>query len=253
MSNALGFVHTLIQKLKEDKITHYCAYVSFYATISFIPFFVSVLILLGKSIHASGGDIAVFLSDNIPQNIYKLILYLVTDVMKEDRISLLSFPPVTLLWSSSRAITALSEALDCIYNVKSDKGFVKRNIDGLYRTLAFVTAIAVVLTLCGSFTASRFLQTVKLPLTFIVLIGIYTFLPSVRQKAKAQLLGAGFATLGWALFSFAFSLYLEHFTDKSYVYGGLSSLIVLLLWIYFCVMILFIGAEINNLLLCKKV
>lgn len=57
--------------------------------------------------------------------------------------------------------------------------------------------------------------------------------------------GSRVSTLCWILFSYASSLYFKYFSSFSTMYGSLASLAVLMLWLYFCICILFLGAEIN--------
>ena len=86
-----------------------------------------------------------------------------------------------------------------------------------------------------------------LMILIIFFLGIYTFVPDKRLKLRDQLPGAVFSTVGWMAFSFAFSLYFSHIGGKnySYMYGSLTAIVLLLLWLYFCMCILFFGAEIN--------
>ena len=75
--------------------------------------------------------------------------------------------------------------------------------------------------------------------------GLYTYLPHRHLLARRQLPGALFSTFGWMLFSYGFSMYFNFFSRFSYMYGSLTAIILLMLWIYFCICILFLGAEIN--------
>ena len=77
---------------------------------------------------------------------------------------------------------------------------------------------------------------------------LYTIVPSSKQNPWQQLPGALFAAICWLLFSFGFSLYFSNFSNYSYMYGSLAAVVLLMLWLYFCICILFIGAEINTLL-----
>ena len=60
--------------------------------------------------------------------------------------------------------------------------------------------------------------------------------------------GAFFSALGWVVFSYIFSIYVDSFSGMSYMYGSFTAVIVFMLWIYFLIYIMFIGAEINKLL-----
>lgn len=241
-------------KLNTDKITLYSAYSSYYTVISFIPFLILILMLSGELFNITKGDIVIYAGDSIPKNIYNLIFYLVEDIMKQNSVSMLSFPIVTLLWSSSRAIMALTKGLDCIFDVKTNHGLIKRNIISLYRTLFLITTVVFFLTISvlGNFASIDKIKYVRPVVSVIVLTfffaGAYAFFPTKKQNYKKQLPGALFAALCWMFFSFFFSVYVDNYSNKSYVYGGLSTLIVLMLWIYFCTGIIFIGAEINAML-----
>lgn len=78
--------------------------------------------------------------------------------------------------------------------------------------------------------------------SFVVL---YTFVPTKTQNPWHQIPGAAFTSVCWMLFSYAFSLYFSNFSNYSYMYGSLTAIVLLMLWLYFCICILFIGAEIN--------
>ena len=89
------------------------------------------------------------------------------------------------------------------------------------------------------------LALVILILLFAVL---YTYLPNRKMVFIRQLPGAVFTSVAWAVFSYAFSIYLEYASNMSVLYGSLTTLVVVMLWLYFCMYLLFIGAEINQYL-----
>ena len=45
---------------------------------------------------------------------------------------------------------------------------------------------------------------------------------------------------------YAFSYYYENIADYSYLYGSLSVMVFFMLWLFVCIYMLFIGAEINK-------
>ena len=81
---------------------------------------------------------------------------------------------------------------------------------------------------------------------------VYKFLPNRGHGAKTtmrrQLPGAVFTACGWLLISFFFSVYLDIFTGFSNMYGGMTTLILILLWLYVCMYIILLGGEINAIL-----
>lgn len=79
------------------------------------------------------------------------------------------------------------------------------------------------------------------------LFRIYCLVPDQKESVKVALPGAVFSTTGWMLFSLAFSLYLIFTGGKnySYMYGSLAAIALSFLWLYICMCILFMGAELN--------
>ena len=77
-------------------------------------------------------------------------------------------------------------------------------------------------------------------------MALYTWLPYERQILRKQLPGALFSTAGWIVCSFGFSIYFNRFSRFSSMYGSLAAVVFLMLWLYFCICILFLGAEVNR-------
>ena len=73
-------------------------------------------------------------------------------------------------------------------------------------------------------------------------------LPNRKSHIFRELPGAIITAGGWLLFSYLFSYYIDNMGNYSYTYGSLAALAICMLWLYFCMYILFIGAEINMIL-----
>ena len=63
---------------------------------------------------------------------------------------------------------------------------------------------------------------------------------------KSQIPGAMVSSVAWSLFSLAFSIYIDLTPGTVNMYGSLTTLVLIMLWLYFCMWILLIGAEINS-------
>lgn len=89
----------------------------------------------------------------------------------------------------------------------------------------------------------------------IIFFFTLTFLFALAYKSLAksnisflqQLPGAAFASGGWILFSFGFSIYIGYFSNYTYFYGSFGAAMLFMLWLYMCMNILLIGALINKL------
>jgi membrane protein len=80
---------------------------------------------------------------------------------------------------------------------------------------------------------------------------MYKSLPSRKIKFIDQIPGAVITSAGWVSFSILFSFFVDNFSNYANIYGSLTAIIVLMLWMYICMYIMFIGAELNCILASK--
>ena len=85
-------------------------------------------------------------------------------------------------------------------------------------------------------------------LLFVFTMMIYKFLPNHIVQLKVQLMGAAFSAVGWMIVSWIFSVYLDIFKGFSSMYGSLTTIVLIMLWLYFCMYILLLGGEVNVIL-----
>ena len=81
---------------------------------------------------------------------------------------------------------------------------------------------------------------------------VFMVLPNQKNKFRHSLPGAVFASLGWLIFTKLYSVYVEHFAGLSNVYGSVYAVALSMLWLYFCISILFYGGALNHLLMEKE-
>ena len=75
---------------------------------------------------------------------------------------------------------------------------------------------------------------------------LFTVLPQKKNKYRGQIWGAAVTAAGWLIASYGISIYITYFPGVSYIYGSLTAVILLMLWLFFCIYALLIGAEINK-------
>ena len=80
-------------------------------------------------------------------------------------------------------------------------------------------------------------QIIKFPLMIVILYLniklIYVMAPDIKIKSSTTTKGASFTTIGWIIVSEFYSLYTTYFVRYDVFYGSLSSMLVLLIWVYF--------------------
>ena len=81
---------------------------------------------------------------------------------------------------------------------------------------------------------------------FIFIKIIYTMAPDKKTESRHTNKGAIFATFGWVLSTYVYSYYITHFARYDIFYGGLASIIVLMLWFFLLAYILTIGIALNQ-------
>ena len=95
-----------------------------------------------------------------------------------------------------------------------------------------------------------FFNIIKWPITiFIIFFNvrlIYTIAPSIEVTSSDTTKGAIFTTLGWSIATFIFSFYLKYFAHYDIIYGNLSSIIILMMWLYILAYIFVLGLAINT-------
>ena len=159
---------------------------------------------------------------------------------------------------------AITNGLNTIYHVKETRNWLMNRIYSVFYMLLFVLAIIVSLLMLvlgnriqvaaqktipilGSLMAK--IMGARTLLVFAVLIVVflvlYKVLPNRKATFKSQLPGAFIIAVAWLIFSYGFSLYFEFFPNFGNMYGSLTALIMVMLWLYVCMNLILYGAEIN--------
>ena len=73
---------------------------------------------------------------------------------------------------------------------------------------------------------------------------IFTALPNTKLTFKSQLPGATACAAAWYVFSFGLSIYVDYFNGFS-MYGSLTTIALIMLWLYFCMYIMMMAVEFN--------
>lgn len=251
-------------KFVKDEITVYAAQASFFIVIAFFPFIMLLLTLLQFIPAVTKSDLLTILVRIMPDMLDSLVVGIVDDLYVKSPGTILSITALVALWSAGRGMMGIERGLNRVSGVFEKRNYVVRRLMCAFYTLIFMVVCVVSLVLLvfgtalqnmvlrlfpllGSITRHliSFRTLLAMTLFFICFVGLYTFIPKKKQNPRHQMPGAAFTTVCWLLFSYAFSLYFTNFSNFSYMYGSLTAIVLLMLWMYFCICILFIGAEIN--------
>ena len=82
-----------------------------------------------------------------------------------------------------------------------------------------------------------------------IFTAMYLVLPNQKNRLADVIPGALLASSGWLIFSNLYSVYVDHFAHLSNVYGSVYAVALSMLWLYFCMAIVFYGGVLNRLLM----
>lgn len=258
-------IYKFTRLITGNSVSIYAAQAAFFLIISAIPFLLLVFTLMKSFLPIDKSAILHTINSFAPAEISRLLSTVIEELFgRTASASVISVSAVSTLWLASRGVMALGTGLENVYHIPKRNYFYSRILSVLY-TLAFLAAL--MLTIVFFIFGSRFEAFIGKYSAFLALIFnfllhgkifvfiyltlifalAYKFLPKNTSSFRSQLLGASFAAIGWIAFSFIYSIYIENFSNYSYVYGSLAAAVFLMLWLYFCMNIFLYGAQINKL------
>ena len=259
---ALHLALGLMESMRKDHVSAYAAQAAYFLIMSFIPF-VLFLTAIVQYTPLTYREVRQAIMSVVPENLQGFVLNIVAEVFSKSA-AVLPLSALVALWSSGKGMQALINGLNTIYHVKETRNWLVNRIYSMFYMFLFVLALiaSLLLLVMGNrihvlisgyvpflgnmigriLGAKTFLVFVMLFLVFLVL---YRYLPNRRASLKSQVPGAFLTAVAWSVFSYLFSLYFTFFPDFSIMYGSLSTLILVMVWLYFCMNLLLYGAEIN--------
>lgn len=250
------------RQMKRQNISAFSASTAFFLFLSFVPMLV-ILFSVVKYTPLTQDMVIDFISKVTPGKIDPMIMLMIKEVY-DASFGILSIAAITTIWTASRGVLALIRGLNSVNEVVEERNyFALRAMAAFYMVIMLaVMILSLLLMVFGNllidfilihvpkmeilfsfFSPFRFLFSwVILTLVFAI---IYTYVPNKKMKFREQLTGAAFSAIAWGVFSFAFSIYVDH-TNAFSVYGSLSLIVIMMLWLYFCIYIFMVGAHINR-------
>lgn len=258
-------VKFIAERFRRDNLNEYAAYSALFLILSFVPFLLIVLNLMRNLPVFSEANTVDFeiLSDEVGGFITQII----TEAREKANGAVLSLTTVVALWSASRGLIGIINGLNRIHRVKETRGFLRLRISAVFYMILFILAMIAVLVLLvfGQAILERimlafpifeqlgaavlsFRWAVGFCLLILFFLFVYAALPIQKSRPFSKLPGAVFSAAGWLSFSALYSFYVNHLANYSYVYGSLTTVALLILWLYICMYILFLGEELNVML-----
>ena len=264
MKKFLYQAYRIYKRGSEDQINVYAAQSSFFIIISAIPLIMLLVTQVQFISPLSQSDLMNAILGIVPNSLNSYVVALVDELYNNASTAIISISALAILWSASKGTYALELGINKIYRSPSKRRFIIRRLWAVIYTAVFIVIVITTLLLLVFGNRIQLLLENMFPilskitaliinlrsLFSVIFLSLffalmYKALSHQKLKYSQQFPGAVFAALGWILFSFFYSIYIDNFSNYSYIYGSLTAVILLCLWLYVCMNILLIGAEIN--------
>ncbi|MCR5222011.1 MAG: YihY/virulence factor BrkB family protein [Lachnospiraceae bacterium] len=258
----------LLQKFRETlgnlssfQLDVYSSGAAFFIFISMIPFILIILYII-PYISFSQTEFITLIVRFIPDDFQMATEVLIRGLYSRSR-AILPISIITLLWSASRGILAITKGLNRINHVDENRNyFIVRGISILYTVLMIV--VVMLLFILGLFgkrifrlieqnfenlhgiasSIYHYSDLIVIVFLFLLFLFMYKFLPARHMILKEQLPGALLSSVVWWGFTELFSYYILQYNAYS-MYGSLAMVVMLLVWIYAGLYFFFFGAWLN--------
>jgi len=239
--------------------------------LSFFPVLTTVATLLVQArAESASHTISVFLYQVVPPGTEDVVRDLF--VVHGERPTWLLVVAVLLsAWAASGAMISLMEGFDAIYQISSERPFLRQRAVAILLVLFSVVPLwsASALIVFGNRLERAAILWLRLlpeggdlsgwvslagqALRYGVAFGtvslvtalVYYFGPNRKQTLRMVFPGAALVTLWWLMATIAFAWYVRHVANYNVLYGGVGAGLALLVWMYVLAVINLFGCEFN--------
>lgn len=249
-------------QMGKQNISAFAASTAFFLFLSVVPMLILICTIIPYTPLTEENLVAV-VTDLTPDKIDPLVESLIAEVYDKSA-GILSVAAIATIWSAGKGVLALMRGLNAINGVEEDRNyFLVRMVASLYTIVMLIVLIlSLFIMVFGNQlvelalhripqlqVAVSFLMNFRFLLVWAILTmlfsAVYAYVPNEKLAIGEQVPGATFAAVVWSVFSWGFSLYVGK-TDSYSVYGSLALIIIVMVWLYFCMYIIMIGAYLNR-------
>lgn len=258
----ISILRDFSMRMKKQNMSAFAASTAFFFFLSLVPMLILVCSIIPYT-PLTEQNLVTAINEVAPDVIAPLAISLVAEVYAKSA-GILSVAAVITLWTAGKGVLALMQGLNAINDVDEERNYFVVRIMASFYTLVMllVMILSLVIMVFGNELVKVILYRVpKLQILasflmnfrFVFVWGVltvlfamvYAYIPNLKLKFKDQLQGAMFSAIVWSVFSWWFSVYVD-FGGIGGIYGSLSVIIFVMLWMYFCMYIIMIGAYLNR-------
>ena len=250
------------EEIGANHVGAYAAQSAYFFMLCMIPI-ILLLLTLVQYTPVTKADVMTAVMQVFPTSVDSMMATIVNQVYNQST-GIIPITIIVALWSAGKGVLAMTTGLNCVYHCRETRNYLILRLRSTLYTVMFLLVILFLLLLSVFGNSRNIFITEHIPifeefadrmielravLTPIVLVAflllIYKFLPNRKDKFIRQLPGAVFTAIGWMAISWIFSVYVDVFTGFSSMYGSLTTIVLIMLWMYFCMYCILLGGELN--------
>lgn len=267
LKKILGYIKDILLNIRSEHIGAFAAQSSFFLIMSFFPLAFLVITVLKLSPNGVQGFTNVIC--NIIPYANRAFLEGIFDNFVFKPTSVISVSTLLTAWSAGKSFYSLSEAFRSVLGVTESKSYFLLRFRSLIVSVVFAVVIAVLFFtgvfgdnihyLVLSYYPAYFNYTYLISgirkifivfILFVILSLLYIFLPdwntyTARGEKKVRiryhLASAILSSVIIYSYTIIFSVFADIYVKYNDIYGGISALISVMLWIYGSMYILILG------------
>ncbi len=259
-----------LKQLNEDAVYAFSAQAAFFIIIALFPFAMFILTLI-QYLPFSQNELVDMIFSVLPGETGEFFKDIIEDIYNNASGTLVSVTAISSLWAASSGVYALIRGINSVYKSGRKRNYILKKLISIVYTLVFVAILIVTLAILVfgnklqgwisyKFPQIRGVAAIVISLRTIVglcvltafFLVLYIFVPGRKTRIRYELPGAVLSAAGWMIFSYIYSFYIDNISNYSRTYGSLAAVVFLMLWLYFCMYIMLVGAEVNVFIRANK-
>lgn len=259
----LKYLKKIIKILSLKELRILPAYLSYSFVLAIIPI-LTITVIIAGCFSISMDTLINIINNNLPSYASSVVVGAISGKEFDISVGLLN---ITTFIVAANGMYAIVNASNSLYNIENTSQVKDRLRSILILVVIILLLLFLVLVpmlgekiilLMGKYRLLNNIvdellllyKAVKWPITFLIIFFnikiIYSIAPSKKIEGSETTLGAFVTTSGWAIFTAIFSYYIKFFAKYDLIYGGLASIIILLIWFYILSFILILGIVVNT-------
>ena len=256
-----------VSKCMDDHVGAFGAMAAFFTLLSVFPFMMFLFTLMKHISLFTMDDLMVAIEGLLKFENSSFIRGIIREIYAKTNTTVSIVSIAAALWSSSKGAYTIIIGLNSVYDLEERRNYFVLRFIGMFYTVIFGLLILLMLVVWVFGTTLKNIlvedhpmlkhiltEVLQMRLIYSVVIMtilfmlIYQFIPKRKSSFLAQFPGALIASLAWVIISWGFSIFVQNFSSFNYLYGSMAGIMLLLLWLYWCMSMIFYGAEFNYFL-----